>query len=260
MQSPQSSGAVKTITNILITGASSGLGAALAEQYAGEGVRLILWGRDEARLNATAERCRELGATVDVDHFDLRDVDELISRLQARDEQTPVDLAFFNAGIGGELAKGVSVETPRRSHEIAMVNIIAPVVSATVLAQSMTQRKRGHIVLLGSVAGRYPLPMAPTYSGSKAGLAMFAEALRLQLMKHDVAVTLVSPGFMDTPMSQQLHSPTPFMIKAETAAVRIKKKIVRRPARIIIPWPYAALDIATRLVPKAIIGAVLRRF
>ncbi len=115
-------------------------------------------------------------------------------------------------------------------------------------------------MLLGSVAERYPLPMAPTYSGAKTGLAMFAAALRLQLMKHDVAVTLVSPGFMDTPMSQQLHSPRPFMIKAETAAARIKKKIVRRPARIIVPWPYAALDLVTRLVPNFIIGAVLRRF
>jgi short-subunit dehydrogenase len=167
---------VKAISNILITGASSGLGAALAEQYAADGARLILWGRDKARLNATAERCRALGAIVDTDDFDLLEIDQVITRLKARDEETPVDLAFFNAGIGGELAKGKNVETPQRSHEIAMVNITAPVVSATVLAQSMTQRKRGHIVFLGSVAERYPLPMAPTYSGSKAGLAMFAEA------------------------------------------------------------------------------------
>lgn len=232
----------------------------MAEQYASEGVRLVLWGRDEARLNATAERCRGLGAIVEVGLFDLREVDQIISRLKAQDERTPVDLAFFSAGIGGELAKGEHVETPERSHEIAMVNITAPVVSATVLAQSMTQRKRGHIVFLGSVAERYPLPMAPTYSGSKAGLAMFADALRLQLMKHGVGVTLVSPGFMDTPMSQQLHSPKPFMIKVESAAARIKKKIGRRPARIIIPWPYAVLDMVTRLVPRAFIGAVLRRF
>ena len=184
----------------------------------------------------------------------------LISRLRARDEHTPVDLAFFNAGIGGELAKGESVETFRRSHEIAMVNMTVPVVSATALAQTMTQRRRGHIVLLGSVAGRYPLPMAPTYSGSKAGLAMFAEALRLQLAKHGVAVTLVSPGFMDTPMSRQLHSPKPFMIKAEAAAARIKKRIALRPARITLPWPYAVLDFATRLIPEAVVRAVLRRF
>ena len=232
----------------------------MAEIYAAEGVRLILWGRDKERLETTAEKCRELGATVDVEGFDLREIGLLISRLKARDDKTPVDLAFFNAGIGGELAKGESVETPQRSHEIAMVNFTAPVVSSTVLAQSMILRGHGHIVFLGSVAERYPLPMAPTYSGSKAGLAMFADALRLQLMKHGVAVTLVSPGFIDTPMSEQLHSPKPFMISAKVAAARIKKKIVRRPARIIIPWPYAVLDIATRLVPKAIISAVLRRF
>jgi short-subunit dehydrogenase len=260
IQSPQSSGSVKAISNILITGASSGLGAALAEKYAAKGIRLILWGRDEQRLNATALRCRELGAIVEVDHFDLREIDLLISRLQVLDERTPVDLAIFNAGIGGELSAGVEVETPQRAHEIAMVNFAAPVVSATVLAQSMVQRKRGHIVLLGSVSERYPLPMAPTYAGTKAGLSMFAESLRLRLMKHSVAVTLVLPGFIDTPMSQQLHSPKPFLIKAATAAKTIERKIARRPARIVIPWQYAVLNMATRLVPKAIIGAVLRRF
>ena len=205
-------------------------------------------------------RCRALGAVVEVEHFDLREIDLLISQLQALDERTPVDLAIFNAGIGGELSASDYAETPQRSHEIATVNFTSPVVSATVLAQLMAQRRRGHIVLLGSVAEQYPLPMAPTYVGTKAGLAMFAEALRLRLMKHGIAVTLVSPGFMDTPMSRQLQSPKPFLMSAAAAAASIKKKITRRPARIVVPWPFAVINFAARFLPRTVIGAVLRRF
>jgi short-subunit dehydrogenase len=205
-------------------------------------------------------RCRELGAIVEVDHFDLREIDQLTSHLQALDERTPLDLAIFNAGIGGELLASDYAETPQRAHEIAMVNFTSPVVSATVLAQMMAQRRRGHIVLLGSVAGHYPLPMAPTYAGTKAGLAMFAEALRLRLMKYGVAVTLVSPGFIDTPMSRQLQSPKPFLMNVAAAAASIKKKIARRPARIVVPWQFAVINMAARFLPQAVIGAVLRRF
>ena len=247
------------IRNILITGASSGLGAALARVYATQGTRLILWGRDEQRLNVTAVRCRELGAIVEVDHFDLREIDLLISRLQVLDERTPLDLAIFNAGIGGDVPASDYAETPQRSHEIAMVNFTSPVVSATVLAQMMAARRYGHIVLIGSIAESFPLPMAPTYAGSKAGLAMFAEALRLRLMKYGVAVTLVSPGFIDTPMSRELRSPKPFLMNAAVAAASIKKKIARRPARVVVPWPFAVICVAARFLPQSIIGAVLRR-
>jgi short-subunit dehydrogenase len=89
---------------------------------------------------------------------------------------------------------------------------------------------------------------------------MFAEALRLRLMKYGVAVTLVSPGFIDTPMSRQLQSPKPFLMNVAAAAASIKKKIARRPARIVVPWQFAVINMAARFLPQAVIGAVLRRF
>src|ERR1700722_18533547 len=88
---------------ILITGASSGLGAALARACARGGDTLLLWGRDEDRLAATASQCRELGAAARVEALDLRDVDGLIARLASRDAETPLDLVIFCAGVGGSV-------------------------------------------------------------------------------------------------------------------------------------------------------------
>ena len=91
---------------ILITGASSGLGAALARAYAQPGATLILWGRDEDRLAATASRCRALGAAARMEAFDLRDVDGLVARLASRDAETPIDLGDLLRGSGRQRAPG----------------------------------------------------------------------------------------------------------------------------------------------------------
>jgi short-subunit dehydrogenase len=124
----------------------------------------------------------------------------------------------------------------------------------------MGARGAGHIVLIGSIAAMFPLPMAPTYSGSKAGLMMFAEALRGRVKRHGVSVTLVSPGFIDTPMSQGLTEPRPFLITAEQAAAIIKKKVARGAGHIIVPWPFAVIAAIAGLIPKVLVRAVLSRF
>jgi short-subunit dehydrogenase len=245
--------------NLLITGASSGLGAALARTYAAQGTRLILWGRNEQRLNDTATQCRVLGAMVETDSFDLTDITKMMSRIQLLDERAPIDLVIFNAGIGGSVPESDLAEAPKRSHAMAMMNFASPVIGSTVLAETMAQRRHGHIVLVGSVAEIFPLPMAPSYAGAKAGLAMFAEALRLRMSKYGVVVTLVSPGFIDTPMSRDLTTPKPFLMSADSAAARIAKKIERHPARIVIPWPFAIICAVARVMPRSIIAAVLRR-
>jgi short-subunit dehydrogenase len=101
--------------------------------------------------------------------------------------------------------------------------------------------------------------MAPLYSGSKAGLAMFADALSLRLKRHGVAVSLVSPGFVDTPMSQSLSEPRPFLISAEKAAATIARKVKRRARRIVLPWQFAVILAVSRLLPGFMVRAVLAR-
>ena len=89
-----------------------------------------------------------------------------------------MDIAIFNAGLGGTAPADVAAEAPQSAQAIAEVNFTAPIVGANAIAGAMAARGAGHIVLVGSITESFPLPMAPTYAATKAGLKMFAEALR----------------------------------------------------------------------------------
>jgi short-subunit dehydrogenase len=243
---------------ILITGASSGLGAALARACARGGDTLLLWGRDEDRLAATASQCRELGAAARVEAFDLRDVDGLIARLASRDAETPLDLVIFCAGVGGSVPGDQPAEAPYAAYTMAQVNFTVPVVGASAIAGAMAQRGHGQIVLIGSIAESFPLPMAPAYAGAKAGLAMFAEALGIRMAEHGVAVTLVSPGFLDTPMSRQIPESKPFLMSADRAAQLIVRKIDQGARRIVVPWQFAVIRAVSKFLPRPFLRRILR--
>jgi short-subunit dehydrogenase len=245
--------------NILITGASSGIGAALANAYAEPGCTLILFGRDRQRLDNTAALCRQRGAAVEIVCSDIRDIAPLVSHIRDMDARLPLDLAIFNAGLGGIVPADRISELPERSLDISLVNFVSPVVSAAVVGELMGGRGRGQIVFIGSTAEAFPLSMAPTYSGTKAGLAMYAEALELRLMKHGVGVTLVSPGFIDTPMSRSVPPPKPFMISAADAAAIIRRKVAGGSRRLVLPWQFAILLAVARWLPHALTRVVLRR-
>ncbi len=244
---------------ILITGASSGIGAALAQAYAQGGATLLLWGRDEARLTDIAAQCRARGAAVITQSFDLRDAAGLAALLAATDSATPIDLVVFNAGLGGTAPADAFAETPQAAQAIAEVNFVAPVVAANVMADAMARRGAGQIVLVGSIVESYPLPMAPTYAATKAGLRLFAESLGMRLAKHGVTVTLVSPGFIDTPMSRRVTEPKPFLISPEAAAAVIKRGIAAKAAVIVVPWQYGVMRAATNLLPRALLRWILSR-
>jgi short-subunit dehydrogenase len=243
--------------SILITGASSGIGAALARIYAAPGIRIALWGRDRERLDATADECRARGAAVDTACFDLAEFDQLVENLESADALKPLDLAIFNAGIGGSLPSNRVAQDARATERMAGVNFTAAVIGANLLAERMTERGCGRIVLVGSIAESFPLPMAPLYAGTKAGLALFAEALGIRLRRHGVGVTLVSPGFIDTPMSRGLREPRPFLIGADAAAAIIARKIGRGKRRIVVPWQFAVIRAVAGILPRAIVRAVL---
>ena len=244
---------------ILITGASSGIGAALARAYAAPGATLLLWGRDAARLDSVADSCRASGASVTTDVLDIRNSDALTARILLRDGETPIDLAIFNAGLGGSAPAGAYAETPQAARATAEVNFVAPIVGAHVMADAMARRGRGQIMLVGSIAESFPLAMAPTYAATKAGLAMFAESLGLRLARHGVIVTLVSPGFIDTPMSQQVTEPKPFLMTADAAAKIIAAKAGRGARRIVVPWQFAVIRGVAMLLPRPLLRLMLPR-
>jgi short-subunit dehydrogenase len=246
-------------TTILITGASSGIGAGLARAHARAGTTLLLWGRDGARLEETAAACRALGAVAVVTAFDIRDIGTLTARLAEADAQTPIALAIFNAGLGGSVADDAAADAPEAAWAMAEVNFVAPVVGASLIADAMAKRGGGQIVLVGSIAESFPIPQAPVYAATKAGLRMYAEALGLRLARRGVTVTLVSPGFIDTPMSRQVTEAKPFLMTADAAAAVIARGIARRKKRIVVPWQFGVIRGFAELLPRPLLRWIVSR-
>jgi short-subunit dehydrogenase len=247
-------------TTILITGASSGLGAALARAYAGPNRSLALWGRDRLRLEETAAACRALDASVEILSVDISDLGRMAAELEALDNRMSLDLAILNAGLGGTVPPEMKAEDPERARDIALVDFASPVMAASILAGRMAERGSGHIALIGSIAESFPLPVAPAYSGAKAGLSMFAEALRVRMKRYGVQVSLIAPGFIDTPMSRSVDSPKPFLLDADGAARTIRARLSRGSTRFVLPWQFSIIRGAYRLLPRRISSSLLDRF
>jgi short-subunit dehydrogenase len=221
---------------VVITGASSGLGAALALSYAGPQTVLGLLGRNAERLATTAARCRTLGASVETAAIDVADGACLAAWLEAFDEANPVELLIANAGISA----GPEPDSPGELAPITLrqveTNLVGAVHTIAPLVPRLCARGRGRIVAIASVAAYRGLPYSPGYCASKAGLRAYGEALRPLLSRYGVGVTVVCPGFFTSPMTDRWEGPTPFLASGDVAARRIKRGIDRGRARIDFPW------------------------
>jgi short-subunit dehydrogenase len=237
---------------ILVTGASSGLGAALALHYAAPGRTLILWGRDRQRLDSVATSCQAAGARVAVRSLDLADSAAAIAAVEQEDDAGAIDLALLVAGMGDTRAPGDLVEDAAQIARLGLVNFVAAAAMAAALANRMARRGDGLIVLVGSAAGFHALPFAAAYAGSKAGIAHFAQALRLGVKQYGVHVTLVSPGFIDTQSGRESPGARPFVLQSSDAAARIARAAARGQAHAIFPWPFIVMRWVDRLLPRAL--------
>ena len=234
---------------ILITGASGGLGEAIAHHYAAPGRTLLLWGRDQKRLAAVADACLRAGAEVVTRSLDLTDSAAAIAAVEEQDDVAPINLAVFAAGLGDIRAPDMLVEDAALIVRLGLVNFVVPCAMAATLASRMATRGQGRIALIGSAAAFHALPFAAAYAGSKAGLARFAQALRLGVEEYGVGITLVSPGFIDTAAGQKVPGPKPLLMQPSHVAARIAKATERGQAHLILPWPFALLRLADRLLP-----------
>jgi len=245
---------------VVITGASSGLGAALAASYAGPQTALGLIGRNQERLAATAAICRAAGADVDSAAIDVADGPALAAWLDAFDDAHPVELLIANAGISA----GPDPDSPGEPASVTLrqieTNLLGAVHTIAPLVPRLCGRGRGRIVAIASVAAYRGLPYSPGYSASKAGLRAYAEALRPRLAGYGVGVTVVCPGFFSSPMTDRWEGPTPFLQSGERAARHIKRGIDRGRSRIDFPWPLVLGMRFCDLAPAMIGDRIMRGF
>jgi short-subunit dehydrogenase len=238
-------------TTIVITGASQGLGEALALDYAATNVVLALHGRNDERLQQVADACRARGAIVLTHAGDVTQPESMRTWLSEVHIKHPIDLVIANAGISGGTAGGVP-ESEAQVRQIFDVNVAGVFNTILPVIPWMQQRKEGHIALIGSIAGLRGLPCCPAYSASKASIKAFGEGLRGSLQPHNIAVTVVMPGYIHTAMTAVNQFPMPGIMPAPQAAAIIARRLQRKPARIIFPYRLYAMMRLLILLPATL--------
>ncbi|WP_366556276.1 SDR family NAD(P)-dependent oxidoreductase [Aquibaculum sediminis] len=221
--------------HVLITGATSGIGAALAQAYAEPNRRLSLTGRDTSRLEAIAQSCREAGAEVAATVLDVCDRENLAGWLAEMHHRQPLDLLIANAGISA--GTGGDGETEEQVRRIFAVNGDGVVNSVMPAIDLMRQQGHGQIALMSSLAAVRGFPGAPAYCASKAMVRVWGEALRGVLAADGIGVSVICPGYIDTPMTRVNRFPMPLLMSSERAARICKRGLARNRARIAFPFP-----------------------
>ena len=243
----------------VITGASSGIGAAIARALARQRQSLVLVGRDRGRLEAVADDCRSLGASeVRVAVADQRDRPRTAAELAAVAAEAPIALFVACAGILDGRGADEIVETGATAHAVLDVNLLSTVDTLHMVLPGMIERGEGGIVLVASLAAFAPLPDAPAYSASKAGLLSYGLALREAVRGHGVRVTVACPGYVETAMTETHIGPQPGRIGADEAADRILDAHRRDRATTAFPFPTGFSSRLAMFAPEFALRLVMR--
>jgi short-subunit dehydrogenase len=237
---------------IVITGASSGIGRALALRYARDGAQLGLLGRDLGRLDQVAAECRQLGADARCGAIDVRARQEMGTWLENFDAASPVDVLIANAGImAGSPGEG-EVELAHESHDVIETNVNGVLNSIHPLLPRMISRGRGQIGIVSSLAGFIPLPDAPSYCASKAAVLSYGLSLRGAVEDKGVRVSVICPGYVTTPMIAKETGWKPFEMSAERAADIAVRGLAANRAVIAFPAVLAALSWIGGILPDRV--------
>lgn len=225
----------QNLKNILITGASSGLGRALAQRFAGPGIQLGLLGRNEHELSITADLCRKQGASVVTASLDVRDRKGLQDWVTAFDDQFPVDLAIANAGVMHAFRPDHLPEPAEAIDETFATNFTGVTDTVNPLLNKMAARGGGRVAIISSLSAYHGLPSFPAYAASKAALKSYYEALRGLFARKKVIITLVCPGYIGTRMTESLRVHANQLMDLGKTAAQIERGI--RQGKPLITFP-----------------------
>jgi short-subunit dehydrogenase len=237
---------------ILITGASSGIGSELAVQYARHGMTLYLTGRSDERLRNVEKLCVDAGAAVHIKSIDVRDTAAMEKWISSIEQ---LDLVIANAGISAGTEGGT--ESYNQVKNIFDINIYGVINTIHPAIEVMRKRGQGQVAIIGSLAGYRGLPSSPAYSASKAAVKLYGEGLRGVLKKEGIALTVITPGYIKTPMTAVNKFYMPFLLDVEKAAGIIINGLKRNPARLAFPLPLYLVVWLMALLPPFLTDPVL---
>lgn len=233
--------------SILITGASSGIGEALAQYYAEHGATdLFLSGRNAKRLEQVAERCRQAGATVYPKQINVTDRNAMQEWIAQCENITPLNIVFANAGVSTGEENTENAYATFETNVMGVVNTIHPAMD---IFKNRTDGKKV-IAITSSIAGYHGLPSCPSYSATKACLKAYGEALRGSLKPFGIQVSVICPGFVKSRITDKNTCPMPFFMSAEKAAQIIATRIDKNVGLITFPWPMRLAVWALSILPN----------
>jgi short-subunit dehydrogenase len=244
---------------IFLTGASSGIGEALAIELASRGATLGLLARRREVLNRLARKCEDIGGAAWVFACDVTDPVAVLDAADSlRRDFGHIDVLIANAGIGGN-NEDTRQLLPDAVRSVVETNLLGAVNSVHAVLPQMLERGSGHLVAISSLAGFRGLPRSAAYCASKAGMTAFFESVRLDVQAKGVDVTIIQPGFIRTPLTAGREAKMPYLMELEDAVPKFISAIEKRKKFAAFPWQLATLVRAGTVFPSWLYDRVAGR-
>src|ERR1044071_3749295 len=236
---------------VLITGASSGIGRALALELGRRGARLGLTARRGEELLKLGEEVERAGGEALAFPADVRDPEALKGVAErVRERWGGVDVLVANAGMSSTTA-GTRLNAGEAG-DVITINVLGVINSVAAVLPGMLERGAGHLVAISSLSSYRGMPKSSLYSASKAAVSTLFESLRVDLRRSGIDVTTIHPGFIRTPMTAGRKKKLPFLLEPEDAARRIVRAVERRARTYAFPWQLASLVRVIKHLPDAV--------